>query len=146
VRQPTRQTLIAASPFTPRLSAEQVAAAIARGLTAGGMPHPDLCPLPERAAPEQQREILDAVGFDTRMLGARAVILAAESLHEQTLAGSIVFEIATRARQAGVPAYAVTAENALSAFDARILDLQLIIEAAGAAALRRAGARLAGVV
>ncbi len=56
-------------------------------------------------------------------------MIAEPRLHEQTLAGSVAFEIATRARQGGVPAYAVTGENLLDSFDARILDLQTIIEA-----------------
>jgi hypothetical protein len=45
-----------------------------------------------------------------------------------------------------VPAYAVTGENALSLFDARILDLQVILQARDTRALRRAGEKLAGVV
>ena len=61
-----------------------------------------------------------------------------------TLAGSVAFEIATRARQGGVPAYAVTAENALERFDARILDLQLILQARSRDALVAAGRELAG--
>jgi hypothetical protein len=67
-------------------------------------------------------------------------------LEERTLAGSIAFEIATRARQGGVPAYAVTAENRLDAFDARIMDLQRIVQAADGRALRAAGKRLAATV
>ena len=59
---------------------------------------------------------------------------------------SAVFEIATRARQAGIPAYAVAGKNALSSFDARILDLQVILEANNTRALRRAGEKLAGLV
>jgi hypothetical protein len=59
---------------------------------------------------------------------------------------SAVFEIATRARQAGVPAYAVTGRNALSLFDARILDLQVVVEARDTRALRKAGEKLAEVV
>jgi glycerate kinase len=59
---------------------------------------------------------------------------------------SAVFEIATRARQAGVPTYAVAACNDLSLFDARILDLQVILRARDTRALRRAGEKLAGLV
>ncbi len=84
--------------------------------------------------------------FDARMRAARAVVVGAERLDERTLVGSAVFEIATRARQAGVPAYAVTAENDLSLFDARILDLQVILQARDTRALRRAGEQLARVV
>ena len=88
--------------------------------------------------------LLQAMDFDARMRAARAVVVGAERLDERTLVGSTVFEIATRARQAGVPAYAVTGENALSLFDARILDLQVILEARDPRALRRAGEKLAG--
>jgi glycerate 2-kinase len=74
------------------------------------------------------------------------VVLAEWLLEERTLTGSPAFEIATRARQAGVPAYAVTAANRLSAFDARILDLQAILEASTPRALQAAGRRLAQLV
>lgn len=144
-----RRLLVAAGPFGPALPADAVADAIARGLTAGGLPEPDLCPLgsgDSEAPAEDPRAVLDAAGFDARMRSARAVVLATASLREQTLAGSMAFEIATRARQAGVPAYAVTAENRLDAFDARIMDLQAIVEATSARALRDAGRRLASLV
>jgi hypothetical protein len=139
-----RHLLLAAEPFGERLPATAVLAAIARGVRAAGSPEPDLCELPadgERG--RDPRALLDAIDFDARMRSARAVILAAASLQERTLAGSLAFEIATRARQAGVPAYAVTASNALNSFDARILDLQAIVEASGRAALVSAGERLA---
>ena len=45
-----------------------------------------------------------------------------------------------------MPAYAVTGENALDAFDARMLDLQAILEASSARALEAAGRRLAELV
>jgi hypothetical protein len=132
--------LIATEPFgrlRHPLSAERAGAAIGRGVQAGdpslGV---DLCPI-ESTVP---------VDFDARMRAARAVVVGATRLDERTLVGSAVFEIATRARQAGVPAYAVTAENDLSLFDARILDLQVILEAHDTRALRRAGEKLAGVV
>jgi hypothetical protein len=67
-------------------------------------------------------------------------------LQQDTLAGSVAFEIATHARQAGVPSYAVTSENRLDSFDARILDLQAIVEANSARSLRTAGRKLAGLV
>jgi glycerate kinase len=89
---------------------------------------------------------LSEVDFDARMRRARCVILAQRRLHERTLAGSLAFEIATRARQGGVPAYAMTAESTLDAFDARILDLQLILEASSARALEAAARRLAELV
>lgn len=148
-----RPLLIASGSFGPRLSAAAVAAALARGVEAAGMPAPDLCPLPAgedtRALPTggaDVRALLDSLGLDARMRAAHAVVIAAERLEEQTLAGSITFEIATRARQSGVPAYAVTTENRLSLFDARILDLQVILEARGTKSLMATGARLAAIV
>lgn len=144
---PPRQLLIASAAFGARLSASAVAAAIARGVRDGGLPEPDLLllePADERA--EDVRALLDGMDFDVRMRRARAVVIAAARLEERTLAGSLTFEIATRARQAGVPAYAVTADNQLDAFDARILDLQTILEVRGARSLETAGRRLANVV
>ena len=139
--------LIAACAFDEELSAERVSAALARGLQTGGLPAPDLCPLEEGSCGERPDEIrahLDELDFDARMRRARAVIVGDRRLAESTLRGSVVFEIATRARQAGVPAYAVTGENALDPFDARILDLQVILEANGERALTSAGRKLAG--
>jgi glycerate 2-kinase len=82
------------------------------------------------------------------MRRARAVVVGAERLDRETLAsdrGSAgeVFEIATRARQAGVPTYAVAGANELDAFDARMLDLQVVLEANGTRGLTAAGHRLA---
>jgi glycerate kinase len=128
--------LLAVSAFGQDIPAERAARAIARGVRAGGGPEPGVCPL-EDGPP---------AGFDERMRRARAVVVGAERLDRETLAGSAVFEIATRARQAGVPAYAVTGANTLDAFDARMLDLQLILEAhtpRGLAAVGRKLARLA---
>jgi glycerate kinase len=144
---PPRHLLIASSAFGPRLSASAVAAAIARGVEAGDLPEPDLLPLePIDLGAEDMRALLEGLDFDVRMRRARAVVIAAARLEERTLAGSLTFEIATRARQSGVPAYAVTAENYLDAFDTRILDLQVILEARGARSLETAGRRLATLV
>jgi glycerate 2-kinase len=144
---PPTPLLIVADAFTPRLSAVAVARAIARGVEDGGLPEADLCPLAvSEEGGEDVRALLDGLDFDIRMRRSRAVVIAAKRLAENTLAGSVTFELATRARQSGVPAYAVTAENLLNAFDARILDLQLILEARGPAALAAAGRKLAGVV
>jgi Glycerate kinase family len=150
----TDPLLVVSGPFGPGLPASRVAAAIGRGLQAGGLPEPDLCPLElERESPRLRREepgdsgrLLDALDLDARMRHARAVVLATRRLTQRTLSGSATFEIATRARQAGVPAYAVTGENGLERFDARMLDLQLILQARGARALAAAGRRLARLV
>jgi hypothetical protein len=125
--------LLAVGPLGPEMSAERVARALAKGVRAGGMGEPDVCPI-ENGPP---------AGFDARMRRARAVVVGAERLDRETLAGSAVFEIATRARQAGVPAYAVTGANDLDAFDARMLDLQLILRARTVRGLAAAGTKLA---
>ncbi len=139
--------LIVSGPFGTALSAEDVARAIARGLHAAGLPEPDICPIEAgQVAASEIAALLAGLDFDARMRSARAVVLAEKHLRESTLRGSIAFEIATRARQGGVPAYAVTAENALAPFDARILDLQLILEASTPRSLAAAGRKLAQVL
>jgi glycerate kinase len=90
--------------------------------------------------------VLDAVEFDRRMLEARAVVTGEGKLDEQSLAGKLVSEIATRTRQSGVPCYAVVGTNRLDSFGARVLDLQVVLEAGTPAQLRAAGARLGEVV
>jgi hypothetical protein len=134
------RALIASTPFG-HLGTEQVAAAIARGLLSSGMPDPDVLALDGDAA--DVSKLLAECDFDARMRESRAVIIAVQRLREETLAGSAAFEIATRARQSGVPCYAVTAENRLDSFDARILDLQTILEAEDPRALAAAGRKLA---
>jgi glycerate kinase len=136
--------LLVTSAFADDLSAAAVAKALARGLEAGGVPPADVCTIDsahEHGA--DARAFLDAHDFDARMRAARAVIVATACLRERTLAGSWTFEVATRARQSGVPTYAVTAANRLDPFDARILDLQLIFEASSTRALAAAGRKLA---
>lgn len=154
----SRTVLIATEPFGEQLSAERGGAAIGRGLQAADPTlEVDVCPLEpaeegdEEGDARELRELLEASDFDQRMRAARAVVVGAWRLDERTLVtdrggASAVFEIATRARQAGVPAYAVAGENALSLFDARILDLQVVLQAPDTRALRRAGERLAGLV
>jgi hypothetical protein len=140
-----RTVLVACGPFDG-VGAERVGSAVSRGLSAGGL-ESDQCPIElEHPSPADVRALLAAVNFDVRMRAARAVVLGQWHLEESMLSTSPAFEIATRARQAGVPAYAVTAVNALGPFDARVLDLQLIIEASGSRALAAAGRRLATVV
>ena len=128
--------LIAVCAFGADLPAERVAEAIAKGMRIAEMPEPDVCPI-EDGLP---------ASFDVRMRRARAVVVGAGRLDRETLAASAVFEIATRARQAGVPAYGVTGVNELDAFDARILDLQVILEASSVRTLSAAGRELAGLV
>jgi hypothetical protein len=127
--------LVAAEQFGARISADAAAFALANGLGELGRLSVDSYALGDLRA-----------DFDARMKAARAVVILARRLDERTLLGSAPFEVATKARQAGVPAYAVTRENELDPFDARILDLQLVIEARSAPALTKAGAKLAEVI
>ena len=115
----------------------RTAQAIARGLQAGNVElEGDPCPVDE--LPKD---------LDVRMHRARAVVIAAARLnHETLLRRDGVFEIATRARQTGVPCYAVTAGNALDLFEARILDLQVVLEGSGERGLAAAGKQLAGLL
>jgi glycerate kinase len=87
--------------------------------------------------------VLEQLGFDARMRAARAVVAGEARLDAGTLDGRVAGEIATRARQSGVPCHAVVAVDAIDRFDARILDVQAIVEAATIADLEAAGERLA---
>lgn len=137
-----RTLLVAARAFGERLPAERVAEAIAAGVRDGGW-EADECAIEGDEDSADARALIRAVAFDTRLRASRAVVIAEPRLREQTLAGTIAFEIATRARQSGVPAYAVTGENLLDSFDARILDLQTILSANTHRSLRIAGLTLA---
>lgn len=128
--------LVASERFGPGLTAERVAAALTRGLVEGGRRQVQRLAL----GADLQPLVLEA-----RLRASRAVVIAAARLDKHTLAGSPAFEIATRARQAGVPAYAVSARDRLDAFDARMLDLQLVLQARDERALRTVGRRLARV-
>jgi glycerate kinase len=138
--------LIVTGAFGSELPALRVARALARGLEAGGLQAADLCPLPAGIEDGAIRARLDALELHERMLRSRAVILGEWLLEEGTLAQTATFELATRARQSGVPAYAVTGENRLNCFDARMLDLQVIVEARSVRALTAAGRKLASVI
>ncbi len=139
--------LIATGPFEPDLSAARVARAIDRGLQAGGLPPSELCPLQAATGTDGDlRAELDALDFDARMRRSRAVVIGAARLDRRTLADSVAFELATRARQAGVPAYAVARESSLDSFEARIMDLGAIVLAGDARRLAAAGRRLARVL
>jgi glycerate 2-kinase len=86
--------------------------------------------------------VLDAIEFDRRMRSARAVVTGEGKLDQQSLAGKAVSEVATRARQAGVPCFAVCGQRELDSFGARVLDLQAVLEASTTAELERAGREL----
>lgn len=86
--------------------------------------------------------VLAQLGFDERMRAARAVVAGTGVLTTHALL-DVVGEVATRARQAGVPADAIVGHDALDLFDRRILDLQHVIEAPERADLETAGEQLA---
>ena len=90
--------------------------------------------------------VLGALDFDARMRAARAVIVGEGRIDEQTLQGKIAGEIATRARQAGVPCFAIVGTSELDAFGARMLDLQRVLEATDLDAIAAAAASLADVI
>ena len=87
--------------------------------------------------------VLDAIGFDDHMRGARFVVTGEGKMDRQTLAGKVVFEVATRCRQSGVACHAVVGRNELEPFEARLIDLSTVTEAGTTRRLRTAGRRLA---
>ncbi|HEY2318744.1 MAG TPA: glycerate kinase [Solirubrobacteraceae bacterium] len=90
--------------------------------------------------------VLDEVGFDARMRAARAVVTGEGKLDMQSLVGKVVSEVATRARQSGVPCHAVVGTRELDSMGARILDLDRVIEASTLDELEEAGRALADVL
>jgi glycerate kinase len=90
--------------------------------------------------------VLDALGFDPRMRASRAVVTGEGRLDEQSLVGKIVSEVATRARQAGVPCHAIVGLRELDRFGARVLDLDHVLQASTLAELEAAGGELAGLL
>ena len=90
--------------------------------------------------------VLEQLGFDERMRAARAVVVGEARLDRATLGGRVAGEAAIRARQAGVPCHAVVGANAIDGFDARILDLQAIVEARTIEELEAAGTRIASAL
>jgi hypothetical protein len=133
----SRTVLVASEDFDAKLSRARATRAIARGLHAAD-PALAADPCPIDALPAD---------FDTRMRAAHAVILAPARLTSETLLqGAGAFEAATRARQSGVPCYAITGENRLDLFQARILDLQVMLEARSEQGLRAAARKLAGLL
>ncbi|MEN0013824.1 MAG: glycerate kinase [Solirubrobacteraceae bacterium] len=93
----------------------------------------------ERGAPY----VLNALGTDARMKAARFVVVGEGRIDRTTLDGKGPGELATRARQGGVPCHAVVGSNGISAFDGRIIDLQEIVEATTRDELVAAGRFLA---
>jgi glycerate 2-kinase len=90
--------------------------------------------------------VLEAVGFDAAMRGARYVVTGEGRIDEQTLTGKLVGEVATRCRQGGVACYALVGQNRLDAFGARVIDLGYVHEATTLDELERTAAELAELV
>jgi glycerate 2-kinase len=90
--------------------------------------------------------VLEALDYDARMRAAAAVIVGEGRLDQTSLQGKAVGEAATRARQAGVPCFAIVGADGLGSFGARILDLQRVLEAPDLDAIEAAAASLADVL
>jgi glycerate kinase len=90
--------------------------------------------------------VLDALDFESRMRSARAVVTGEGKLDRQSLAGKAVSEVATRARQGGVPCHAIVGQRDLDRFGARILDLQAVLEASTLRAVTAAARKLGEMI
>jgi glycerate kinase len=90
--------------------------------------------------------VLDAVGFDSRLRAADAVVVGEGRIDEQSVMGKIVGEIAARARAAGTPLHAIVGTNAIDEDDARACDLRSVTEAPTLAAIEAAGERLVALL
>ena len=90
--------------------------------------------------------VLDAVGFDARMRSARAVVTGEGRLDRQSLVGKVVSEVATRARQAGVPCHAIVGTRELDSFGPRMLDLDSCSRRRRSSSSRPPASVLAGVL
>ena len=88
--------------------------------------------------------VLEALGFDELMQRSAFVVTGEGRLDDQTLRGKAAGEVAVRCRQRGVPCHAVVGQAALDPFDERILALDSVREATGAAELEAAGRALVG--
>jgi glycerate kinase len=86
--------------------------------------------------------VLDAVGFDALMREAAFVVTGEGKLDDQTLAGKICGEVATRCRQRGVACHAVVGRNELEPFQERLIDLGSVTEATTLDDLEAAGRAL----
>src|SRR4051794_29964297 len=90
--------------------------------------------------------VLDAVGFDRAMRGARYVVTGEGRIDDQTLTGKLVGEVATRCRQGGVACHVFVGQNRIDPFGARLLDLGYVREATTLDELEQAGRALVGLV
>lgn len=84
--------------------------------------------------------VLDAIGFDANLLKAALCVTGEGSLDDQTAAGKVVAEIATRCLAAGIPCHAVVARNLLGP---GALGLAGVVEAQTLEEIEAAGRDLA---
>jgi glycerate kinase len=143
MRRPVIPSVVLLAPdrFSRHRSAAHAAASLAAGLAARGWAS-DVCPLGDDPAPGGWSAAMREAHFDERLTAARAVVTGAHTLDPDALVGSLIAEVATRARQSGVPCYAVVWRNGLSAFEQRILDLDVVLQVGAPAGLERAGREL----
>jgi glycerate kinase len=127
------EVLVAADSFDGRFAATEVGEALLLGLAASGQPA-------RVSWPDEGGIAIAPPAGEIR--AARAVITCTDRLNRESLVGSLLSEVATTARQAGVPCHAVVGSNQLDLFDIRILDLQLVLEATTLAEIEAAGAEI----
>jgi glycerate kinase len=85
--------------------------------------------------------VLDAVGFDQRLVRADAVVSGEGRFDSQSLGGKIVGEIAARCARAGKPLHLVVGEDALGAGAPAVISS--VTRAGSLEEMREAGAKLA---
>ncbi len=126
------EVLVVADRFDHSLSAAVVSEALATGLAASGLP--------------ARVTTLDSPDYNAQMLAAYAVVTGVGHLGAESLTGTLLSEVATRARQAGVPCHAVVGSHALDLFELRILDLQLVREATTLSEIEVAAAEIGAAI
>jgi len=90
--------------------------------------------------------VLDALEFDARARGARAIVTGEGRIDGQSAEGKLVAEIGRRATAAGVPLYAVVGRDALDPAQRGDLGLRDVLQASTREELEAAGHRIATVV
>jgi hypothetical protein len=142
-----RKIVVVAEPFPPRLGADRVASALAGALRRAGHETESF------TRDDRGVALLEpsATGSSLQpsapaLMQARALVLADAELCNGCPPNGSIFEIATRARQGGVPAYAVTGVKTPDLFQARMLDLQVVLFAHDERGLTAAGNRLGELV
>jgi glycerate 2-kinase len=84
--------------------------------------------------------------FGAELVSGSEFVLDAVDFDRRSLAGKAVSEVATRARQSGVPCHAIVGQRELDSFGARVLDLQAVLEASTLEEIENAGRELSRVL